>query len=158
MIWARFIPLAALVLAAACGGPNKAPAELAAPEMEAPYTEAVTAMADSWDGEVQFATYYNALDPSFPLAGAAEAGAGAVSFDPNDEYWGLPRDEGVDLVAGICSSCHSVQIIMSQRHSQERWSELITWMSDTQGMAPLPDDFRGDIEVYLAKHFGEDSP
>ncbi|MCB9962948.1 MAG: hypothetical protein R3C00_04740 [Hyphomonas sp.] len=146
---------AAMALVVACGGPKPKPAEPAAPKADAHVAAAVEAMAGSWNGDIQFVNTFNALDPSHvPSATGGESAVPSL-FDPNDEYWGLPRDEGVDYVAGICAGCHSLRLVMQQHRSEARWHELIDWMINTQGMAPLPDDVRKDIETYLGKHFGE---
>lgn len=144
----------ALTAMSACGGPKKAP-EPAAPQEDAHIAAAVEAMADNWNGEVPFVTYFNTLDPSHKVS---ESGTVPSAFDPNDEYWGLPRDEGVDYVAGYCAACHSLQIVMQQRRSEKRWHELIDWMINTQGMPPPDDETRKEIEGYLGRNFGENSP
>ena len=144
----------AFVLVSACGGPKKGPAPA---KDDGHIAAAVEAMADSWNGEVQFVTEFNTLDPSHTSADSSVSGV-ATAFDPNDDYWGLPRDEGVDFVAAYCSGCHSLQIVMQQRRSEKRWHELIDWMINTQGMPPPDEDVRKDIETYLGQHFGEDSP
>lgn len=92
---------------------------------------------------------FNALDP-----GAVSATANAALFDPADDYWGLPRDDGVDLVAGYCIACHSLRIVMQQRASDARWRELMEWMIKKQGMAPPPEDDFEAIVRYLSENFG----
>ena len=144
-----------LVLVSACGGQKKEPAPV---QENSHIAAAVEAMADNWDGEIQFVTNFNALDPSLAPADAAGDSRVASVFDPNDDYWGLPRDEGVEYVASFCAACHSLQIVMQQRRSEERWHELLDWMIDTQGMVAPPDDIRQDIEAYLGRNFGENSP
>lgn len=117
-------------------------------------SQAVAEMADAWNGEIQFATSYSALDPA---VGGAGEGAAAPGFDPSDEYWGLPRNEGYELVAATCAACHSLQVVMQQRRSAARWDELIDWMVTTQGMpAPAAQD-RQTIIAYLSRNYGEDA-
>ncbi len=96
-----------------------------------------------------FAWRFNALDP-----GIVTASATAAAFDPADDYWGLPRDDGVDLVAGYCAACHSLRIVMQQRASETRWRELMVWMIEKQGMAEPPDDDLEAIIHYLSNNFG----
>ena len=96
-----------------------------------------------------FTWRFNALDPGVPTALTA-----AASFNPADDYWGLPRDDGVDLVAGYCAACHSLRIVMQQHASEARWRELMLWMIEKQGMAPPPDDDLETIIRYLSDHFG----
>ncbi|MEZ5998168.1 MAG: hypothetical protein R3B98_05695 [Hyphomonas sp.] len=142
----------ALVGLVACGGPKKP----APPKDDGHIAAAVTAMADSWDGNIQFDAMFNTLDPSLTSADGASGVASA--FDPNDEYWGLPRDEGVDFVAAYCSGCHSLQIVMQQRKDEAHWHELIDWMIHTQGM-PEPDaETRAEIEGYLGRNFNGETP
>lgn len=140
-----------LALLMACGGPKKE----VAPKEDARIAGLVTAMAEAWDGEIQFVPAFNTLDPSL----TSEIGTGvATRFDPNDDYWGLPRDEGVDFVAAYCSGCHSLQIVMQQRKDEAHWHELIDWMIQTQGMPPPDEDVRRDIEAYLGRNFGANPP
>lgn len=96
-----------------------------------------------------FTWRFNALDP-----GLIEASAAPSLFDPTDAYWGLPRTDGADLVAGYCAACHSLRIVMQQSASEARWRELMVWMIDKQGMAPPPDDDLELIVKYLSEHFG----
>lgn len=96
-----------------------------------------------------FGWRFNALDP-----GVVASGAAASLFDPGDDYWGLPRTDGVDLVAGYCAACHSLRIVMQQSASEARWRELMDWMIDKQGMAAPADDDLELIIDYLSEHFG----
>ncbi len=105
--------------------------------------------ADNLPAAPDFNWRFNALDP-----GTAETSATAALFDPADDYWGLPREDGVDLVAGYCSACHSLRIVMQQHANETRWRELMDWMIEKQGMAPPPDEDLEQIVRYLSDHFG----
>lgn len=96
-----------------------------------------------------FSWRFNALDP-----GLITASAGPSLFNPADDYWGLPRADGVDLVAGYCAACHSLRIVMQQNASETRWRELMAWMIEKQGMAAPPDEDLEQIIAYLSDHFG----
>jgi cytochrome c5 len=112
----------------------------------------VAEMAEAWSGEIAFAASYDALAPSGEKA--ADVATPASSFDVSDPYSGLPRNEGYELVAGFCSGCHSMQIVMQQRHDARAWNTLLDWM-ETQGMpAPAPDE-RATLVAYLARNFGD---
>ncbi|MEZ5954708.1 MAG: hypothetical protein R3C13_10445 [Hyphomonas sp.] len=139
------------MLVAACGGPKRADE----PKDDGHVAAAVTAMADAWTGDIQFDTAFNTLDPS--LTAVASGTGVATAFDPNDEYWGLPRDEGVDFVAAYCSGCHSLQIVMQQSKDEAHWHELIDWMIHTQGMPEPEADVRAEIEGYLGRNFNGQS-
>ena len=108
-------------------------------------------MADGWTGEIAYGAPYAALAP----LSADDAVAADILFDPTDDYWGLPRSDGIDLVAGYCGACHSLSIVMQQRQTAEGWTYLLDWMEEKQGMAPLPGDDRAAILSYLKREFGE---
>ncbi|MBT8473593.1 MAG: hypothetical protein HKP25_13290 [Marinicaulis sp.] len=101
-------------------------------------------------GVIQYAPTYSALDPMVSFTSAAVN----TTFDPSDDYWGLPRAAGVDEVASHCTACHSLQIVMQQRQTQQGWDYLLNWMVKDQGMAPMPDDTRATILSYLTTNFG----
>ena len=79
--------------------------------------------------------------------------SGPVTVD----CWDVCRDAGYDLVAGSCGACHSMQLVMAQRRSAQRWDELIEWMVATQGMPPPAAAERQTIVSYLARNYGEDA-
>ncbi len=110
----------------------------------------MTEQADDWSGEIAYGVTYAALTP----LGGDENVTADVRFDPADDYWGLPRSDGVDLVAGYCSVCHSLAIVMQQRQDVEGWTYLLDWMEEKQGMAPLLADDRAVILAYLSREFG----
>ncbi|MBL8550739.1 MAG: hypothetical protein JNJ73_12215 [Hyphomonadaceae bacterium] len=121
--------------------------------------ERVVAMADKWAGEIAFEPSYDALAPSGEALPAASAFSPAAvsSFDPSDPYSGLPRNDGYELVAGYCSGCHSLQIVMQQRHDARTWDGLLTFMV-SQGM-PAPEAAeRANLISYLSRNFGAQPP
>jgi hypothetical protein len=124
-------------------------------------SRAVTAMAETWSGEVGFEPTYAALEPGAAEAIIAETGTQPApphaAFDLNDDYWGLPRNPGYETVAAHCSSCHSLQLVMQQSRNERRWDELIEWMITTQNMARPPEEDRQVMVAYLARNFGEGS-
>jgi hypothetical protein len=135
--------------------PESSPGEDSAnPEFETPQEspeETITAMADEWDGQIDYRLAFDALDPGVS-PGAIAAG---VSFNPADDYWGLPRTPGYEDVYYTCSSCHSLRLVMQQSNSSQNWSELVDWMIEHQGMLePAPDE-RERIVQYLSTHFPE---
>lgn len=107
------------------------------------------AMADAFSGEIDYAPDYSALDPLTPAVGSAARDL----FNPQDDYWGLPRTTGYEETAAYCTACHSLRIVMQQRQTREGWDYLLTWMSEKQGMAPPHPEDRETILNYLAEHF-----
>ena len=148
----RWICLLILVFGAACG--NSDSSTDATPKLrealEARRAARIAEMASSATGAPNHHSRFSALSPSLDLA-AVESNA---VFNPNDEYWGLPRTLGVDAVSLYCSSCHSLQLVMQQRATPERWDYLLDWMTTEQGMAPLIAEDDALVRAYLNRHFG----
>ena len=65
----------------------------------------------------------------------------------------LPEGEGRDATFALCTACHSTAIIRRSRFSRERWDELLDWMTEVQGMAPLEGAAREEVLDYLARSF-----
>lgn len=111
--------------------------------------ERAKTMANSWQAAVIYTVPYDVLNPNR----SAQSSVNAL-FDPSDDYWGLPRSEGYELVDANCTGCHSVQIVMQQQATEARWDELLTWMVEKQNMPELLPDERDSIVKYLATEFG----
>lgn len=71
-----------------------------------------------------------------------------ISFDP------LESGEGVELVAGACSGCHSLHLVTQQGLSRDSWQETLEWMVEEQGMAPLSEEDLRRVLDYLSTHYG----
>ena len=112
--------------------------------------ERIEKMTVGWSGEIAYGATYAALTP---LSDNGDANTD-IPFDPADDYWGLPRSHGVDLVAGYCGACHSLAIVMQQRQTTDGWTYLLDWMEEKQGMAPIAAGDRAAILAYLAREFG----
>lgn len=111
----------------------------------------VAAMAESWPTTPDYSDGFYALAPALSNA-AGEATT--TKFDPEDDYWGLPRSPGYEEIDMYCTSCHSLEIVMQQNLSHERWSELLTWMQEKQGMMPPEPADLDLLLTYLASEFG----
>jgi virginiamycin B lyase len=62
----------------------------------------------------------------------------------------LPDGQGRQLVEGICSSCHALQLISSSSgYTREHWKELIGYMIDLSGSAAQ----QNEVLDYLAANF-----
>ena len=110
------------------------------------------AMADAGAPEINYTPAYSALDPLTNVSNASSASL----FNPQDDYWGLPRSEGYDLVAAYCSACHSLRIVMQQKQNRDGWDYLLTWMVEQQGMGELYPDDRDQVLEYLTREFGQE--
>ena len=77
-----------------------------------------------------------------PLAaGAAQSEAQKVT---------LPEGKGKQLVEGMCSGCHALNLINnSSGYSREHWQELVGWMVDMSGSKAQQDE----VLDYLATNF-----
>jgi len=94
--------------------------------------------AKTWPTTPAYGSGFNALDPTYKVVNADNS-----LFDPDDDYWGLPRDEkgSYELVDGYCTACHSLSIVMQQHATEQRWRELLVWMENSQGMVKLSAEF-----------------
>jgi hypothetical protein len=110
----------------------------------------IAVLAESWPTTPDFTPPYDALDPTVATLKTRKVSR----FDPEDEYWGLPRTAGHELVAGLCSYCHSLRIVMQQHATERRWSEILDWMVARQGMPALAPQDRAVVLEYLVRHFG----
>ena len=133
-------------------------AEPGNPEQAARHSRAVETMRANWSGEVQYGLPFDALDPSLPV----NASRRAVRFDPSDQYWGLPRpdaasENGAELTAIYCGSCHSLRIVMQQSKTRDGWDDLLVWMVEKQNMGEIPAEDRSVILDYLADYFSNEA-
>jgi cytochrome c5 len=63
----------------------------------------------------------------------------------------LPEAPGREEVFHACTACHGVAVIGRSRLTREGWDELMDWMTEKQGMAPLEGEDRRVIVDYLAR-------
>lgn len=110
----------------------------------------VKAHSNTWNTEPDYSASFSALDPALTLSGRSTTSL----FDPADDYWGLPRTEGYDLIDAYCTACHTLQIVMQQSATPERWDYMLDWMVREQGMAPMIDGDRDIVLKYLVETFG----
>ena len=111
----------------------------------------VAAMAPSWPKTPDYRVSFHPLS-----AAPTQTGGGVVyaSYDPGDDYWGLPRNGAYEEVAVYCAACHTLEIVMQQRATQARWAYMLDWMVEEQNMAPLPEQEKRKVLDYLSAHFG----
>lgn len=67
---------------------------------------------------------------------------------------GLPEGEGRELTAQVCTQCHAIGMVTSQRHDRAEWDDVIGRMVDDQGLSASDEDL-AVISAYLAEHFGK---
>ncbi len=67
----------------------------------------------------------------------------------------MPAGEGSALVSGVCSGCHSVDMVFVQSKSRREWESTVQDMV-SRG-AQLSSEERGTIVSYLAEHYGKNS-
>ena len=68
------------------------------------------------------------------------------------EGTGLIQDEGLELVIGNCTPCHSAKLITQNRASREGWKSSIRWMQRTQKLWELGEK-EALILDYLEKNY-----
>jgi cytochrome c len=107
--------------------------------------------------------YLSTLGDKKPAIGTSEATAKTDSDKPAEaeptfaDELGLPKGEGREDVAALCSACHSLLIVKQQGLDADRWDGLMDWMTEKQGMPALEPEDRTRIVSYLAEHYGPQS-
>lgn len=111
-------------------------------------TQAILSVAQDPRPAPNYVFTFQPLTPETPQSQGSRA-----RFDPDDDFFGLPREGAYELVDAYCSGCHSLQIVMQQRASKDRWATLLEWMETKQNMPSLEED-EAAVLAYLAEHFG----
>ncbi|MEZ4972207.1 MAG: hypothetical protein R2820_02805 [Cyclobacteriaceae bacterium] len=65
---------------------------------------------------------------------------------------GLKADVNFELVVTNCTGCHSAKLITQNRANADGWSNIITWMQETQNLWDLGED-KSLIVDYLSKNY-----
>lgn len=81
----------------------------------------------------------------------------AEIVDGKDVATGLMAGEGLELVKGHCTACHSSALIIQNRFTREGWHSKIVWMQETQGLWDLGDN-ESKILDYLAEFYAPEPP
>ena len=94
------------------------------------------------------------LPPSSPgtTREASRPGPAAPAID--EDFEGLPAGAGREEVFYLCAACHSLKLVTQQGLPRYRWDELLTWMTEKQGMPELDGTERSVVLDYLAEHYG----
>lgn len=64
----------------------------------------------------------------------------------------LPRGPGREPTLRLCSSCHTVELVIAQRRTRLGWKETIARMVD-HGLVASESDMT-QVATYLATHYG----
>jgi len=97
------------------------------------------------------------------LAGGAAAAvhpagpAQATAAPPAVDLQGLPEGVGQETTARVCTQCHAIGMVTSQKHSRDEWNEVILRMIEDQGLSASEEELT-EISAYLAEHFGREAP
>jgi hypothetical protein len=67
----------------------------------------------------------------------------------------LPEGDGRKLLQQGCTSCHDLDVIVSQHNSKDGWSSIVDDMIGRG--APLKDDEAKILVEYLAKNYPPDT-
>ncbi|WP_458096521.1 hypothetical protein [Roseomonas sp. WA12] len=131
------------LLALALDVPAGRPARMAEPPPPTPFARATAAA----DAERAMATERQAA------AARVETERLAAVQTPRETEDVLPAGHGRGEVFALCTACHSTALIRRSGFTRERWDELMDWMTEKQGMAPLEGEMRGLVVDYLAQNF-----
>jgi mono/diheme cytochrome c family protein len=78
--------------------------------------------------------------------------ATASAAPPDAATSALPEGPYRALVLRTCALCHSIDLVVAQRRTEEQWDQLIGVMVDRGARAT--DDEQAQILEYLVKNFG----
>ena len=81
------------------------------------------------------------------IAGLMAAGFGAAQSAENK----LPEGEGKQVTERVCSACHAIDSVVSERHSKDEWQKVIDDMA-ARGADATDAELKQIVE-YLAKYF-----
>ena len=98
--------------------------------------------------------------PSIPEARRTHSApaAGSASEVQDADLGLLVVAEGAGVTHAYCTVCHSERIVAQQGLAREDWSEVLEYMVEEHGMAPIEaPDFNRVID-YLSTHYGPDRP
>jgi hypothetical protein len=68
----------------------------------------------------------------------------------------LPNGVGKDLVIRVCTQCHDLARVASQKRTKEQWNDTVDKMA-VRGARASDEEFE-TIVTYLTKYFGKDQP
>ena len=131
---------------------------LANPRKYAPGNRMAFAGAKSERQRHQLLSYLTSLSDT-PRRTKPEVAAkpGAADGPSLADELGLPKGKGREDVAALCAACHSLSIVRQQGLDRDRWNELMTWMTEKQGMPAMESRQRKAVVDYLAQNFGPQS-
>ena len=66
---------------------------------------------------------------------------------------GLPEGEGKELTETVCSTCHELLVVTSERRTEAQWKALVDDM--VRRGAEASDSQKKVILAYLLKNFGK---
>lgn len=71
------------------------------------------------------------------------------------EEWDLylPQGEGKELLGSLCTSCHNLQRIVTQRKDRDFWQQTVHAMLPPEQIEYIPDELEIVVD-YLAKYLG----
>ena len=64
----------------------------------------------------------------------------------------LPPGDGQEVVQNACTACHGVDVIVSQRHTADEWTDVVSQMVGNG--ASLTDDQFATVVKYLSTTLG----
>src|ERR1700684_2570439 len=76
-----------------------------------------------------------------------------VAVSPFANAQDLPEGKGKDVVEMVCSACHGVDLLTSQRATKEGWGYVVDDMV-SRGASATNEQIQ-TIKDYLAKNFGQ---
>jgi len=89
--------------------------------------------------------------PAAILAALLLAATGQAQDDQD-----LPNGAGKDVVLRVCTQCHDLARVKSQKRTKEEWNDTVDKMA-VRGARASDEEFE-TIVTYLTKYFGKEQP
>lgn len=68
----------------------------------------------------------------------------------------LPEGDGKQVTERVCSACHGIDSVVSERHNKGEWQKVVDDMA-SRGADATDAEFKQIVE-YLTKYFGPKTP
>ena len=103
--------------------------------------------------------WLSVVGDSSSIPDESSANSSASTLPPGEarpaDFGVLVAEEGADITHAYCTVCHSERIVAQQGLTPEGWREVLDFMVDEHGMAPMPAADLERVIGYLSAHYGQ---
>src|ERR1043165_3052401 len=100
-----------------------------------------------------FRTSIFLLSSLLPMVVLGRLGVARVKAEQSDDKVQLPEGQGKEIVAQKCVTCHTLEKVTKEKHTQAEWKDLLEIMV-SQGLELTPEEYETVLQ-YLTTNFGK---